>query len=84
MSATRKWLRRNRTGFAIGFGVVGVGYIAGQYVLSKITEARERMADDRIAKEKYKLFALAPDSALTEQLATTISTQSGRLYYHCP
>lgn len=30
-----------------------MGYIAGQYVLSKITEAKERMAGDRIAKEKY-------------------------------
>ena len=53
ISATRNWLRRNRTNFAIGFGVLGVGYVAGQYVLSKITEARERMTSDRIAKEKY-------------------------------
>lgn len=53
IDASRRWLRRNRTGFAIGFGVIGVGYIAGQYVLSKITEAKERMAGDRIAKEKY-------------------------------
>ena len=52
ISATRRWLRRNRTGFAIGFGVIGVGYVAGQYVLSKISEMREHMADDRIAKEK--------------------------------
>jgi len=36
----------------IGFGVVGIGYVAGQYAISKITEARERMAGDRIAKEK--------------------------------
>lgn len=27
----------------------------GQYVLSKITEARDRMSTDRIAKEKYAL-----------------------------
>ena len=53
ISATRRWLRRNQTSFAIGFGVLGVGYVAGQYVLSKIVEARERMAGDRIAKEKY-------------------------------
>ena len=53
ISATRRWLRRNRTTFAIGAGVLGVGYIAGQYVLSKISEARERMSADRIAKEKY-------------------------------
>lgn len=74
ISATRRWLRRNRTGFAIGCGVAGVGYVAGQYVLSKITEARERMAGDRIAKEKYICFALSPKRALTEQLAPTIPT----------
>ena len=61
ISATRRWLRRNRTNFVIGFGVVGVGYVAGQYVLSKITEVRERMASDRIAKEKYNPFALGPE-----------------------
>ena len=53
INATRRWLRRNRTNFAIGAGVIGLGYIAGQYVLSKISEARERVASDRIAKEKY-------------------------------
>ena len=57
ISGTRRWLRRNRTTFAIGAGVVGVGYLAGQYVVSKITEARDRMADDRIAKEKLVLEA---------------------------
>lgn len=48
----RRWLRRNRTGLTIGFGVVGIGYVAGQYALSKIAEARERIAGDRISKEK--------------------------------
>lgn len=52
ISATRRWLRRNRSNFAIGIGVVGVGYVATQYVLSKIREAGERMSNDRIAKEK--------------------------------
>jgi hypothetical protein len=27
--------------------------LAGQYVMSKISEARERMSSDRIAREKY-------------------------------
>lgn len=54
ISATRRWLQRNRTGVAIGVGVIGVGYVAGQYVLSKITEARERMAGNRIAKENLR------------------------------
>ena len=58
IDTTRRWLRRNRTNFAIGFGVIGIGYIAGQYVLSKIKEAQERMAGDRIAKEKYLLLEL--------------------------
>ena len=53
ISATRRWLKRNRTNFAIGFGVLGVGYVAGQYAINKISEARERMSSDRVAKEKY-------------------------------
>lgn len=53
IGATKRWFRRNRKGLAIGAGVVGVGYLAGQYVLSKISEARERMSSDRIAKDKY-------------------------------
>ena len=52
IAATRRWFRRNRTNLAIGAGVIGVGYIAGQYVLGKISEARQRMSEDRIAKEK--------------------------------
>lgn len=55
ITATKNWVRRNRTNFAIGFGVLGVGYVAGQYVLSKITETGERMSSDRTAKEKYGL-----------------------------
>ncbi|KAG4431506.1 hypothetical protein IFR05_013003 [Cadophora sp. M221] len=54
ISATRKWLRRNRTPFAIGFGVIGVGYVATQYVLGKISDARERMSSDRIARENLR------------------------------
>lgn len=55
ITATKNWLRRNRTNFAIGFGLLSVGYVAGQYVLSKITETGERMSSDRTAKEKYDL-----------------------------
>lgn len=53
IGATRRWIRRHRKGLAIGAGVIGVGYLAGQYVLSKISEARERMSGERIAREKY-------------------------------
>jgi len=52
IGATRRWFRRNRKGLAIGAGVIGAGYLAGQYVLTKFSEARERMSSDRIAREK--------------------------------
>ncbi|KAK7750977.1 peroxin [Diatrype stigma] len=54
ISATRRWFRRNRTPIAIGVGVVGAGYLATQYVLNKINDARERMSSDRIAKENLR------------------------------
>lgn len=53
LAATRRWFRRNRTPIAVGVGVVGAGYLATQYVLAKINDARERMSSDRVAKEKY-------------------------------
>lgn len=53
ISATRRWFRRNRSGIAIAAGVVGATYLAGQYVIGKIAEARERMTSDRLAREKY-------------------------------
>ncbi|KAI8952377.1 Peroxin-3 family protein [Xylaria longipes] len=54
LSATRQWLRRNRTPIGIGVGIVGAGYLATQYVLGKINDARERMSSDRIAKENLR------------------------------
>lgn len=54
IASTRRWLRRNRTNFAIGAGVLGAGYLAGQYILGKVSEARQRMSDDRIAKENLR------------------------------
>ncbi|KAI1854783.1 hypothetical protein JX266_000901 [Neoarthrinium moseri] len=53
-SATRRWFQRNRTPIAIGAGVIGAGYLATQYVLAKINDARERMSSDRIAKENLR------------------------------
>lgn len=52
LEGTRRWFRRNRSTFAIGAGALGVVYIAGQYAWSKWLEARQRMAEERIAKEK--------------------------------
>ncbi|KAI3343801.1 Peroxin-3 family protein [Ustulina deusta] len=54
LSTTRRWFRRNRTPIAIGVGIVGAGYLATQYVLGKINDARERMSSDRIAKENLR------------------------------
>ncbi|KAI1075425.1 Peroxin-3 [Whalleya microplaca] len=54
ISATRRWFRRNRTPIAIGVGVIGAGYLATQYVLGKINDARERMSSDRIGKENLR------------------------------
>ncbi|ROW17507.1 hypothetical protein VPNG_00926 [Cytospora leucostoma] len=53
-AATRRWFRRNRTPIAIGLGVVGAGYVATQYILNKLSDARERMSSDRIAKENLR------------------------------
>jgi hypothetical protein len=63
ISATRRWLRRNRNGIAIGAGVIGAGYLAGQYVLGKINDARERMQLDRISKEKSVTPSLKLDAS---------------------
>jgi len=53
IAATRGWFRRNRTPLTVGVGVIGAGYVVTQYVLGKISAARERMSSDRIAREKY-------------------------------
>lgn len=69
IGATRRWFQRNRKGLAIGAGVIGAGYLAGQYVLSKISEARERMSSDRIAREKSvnpPLFSIYSISSATK------------------
>ncbi|KAK7414529.1 peroxin [Neonectria punicea] len=53
-SSARRWLRHNRTPIAVGVGVIGAGYVATQYVITKINDARERMSSDRIAKENLR------------------------------
>ncbi|KAB8232108.1 MFS transporter [Aspergillus alliaceus] len=86
IGATRRWFRRNRKGLAIGAGVIGAGYLAGQYVLSKISEARERMSSDRIARENlrrrfeqnqtdctYTVLALLPTAA--EEILDTLPVE---------
>ncbi|KAK4570096.1 peroxin [Recurvomyces mirabilis] len=54
IAASRRWLRRNRTGLLVGAGVLGAGYLAGQYVLGKIQEARQRSSEDQMAKENLR------------------------------
>lgn len=78
IGAARRWFRRNRKGLAIGAGVLGAGYLAGQYVLSKISEARERMSSDRIAREKSVSLYIhpAPESVMlpvARELVTVLS-----------
>ncbi|EEU46498.1 uncharacterized protein NECHADRAFT_100129 [Fusarium vanettenii 77-13-4] len=53
-TSMRRWLRNNRTPIAVGVGVIGAGYVATQYVISKLNDARERMSSDRIAKENLR------------------------------
>jgi len=55
--STRGWLRRNRTPLAIGAGIVTAGYLAAQYALNKVNETRQRMTEDRIARDKYYTHA---------------------------
>ncbi|KAL9610321.1 MAG: hypothetical protein Q9167_004952 [Letrouitia subvulpina] len=50
----RKWFQRNRTNIAVGTGILSAGYVAGRYVLSKVTETRQRMSEDRIARENLR------------------------------
>ncbi|PGH10131.1 hypothetical protein AJ80_07582 [Polytolypa hystricis UAMH7299] len=54
IAATRRWARRHRNGIAIGVGVIGAGYLAGQYVLSKISEAKDGMISRRTARENLR------------------------------
>jgi peroxin-3 len=53
--ATRNFFKRNRTNLAIGVGLAGAGYLAVQYIGTKLSEARSRMMSDRVAREKYVL-----------------------------
>ncbi|KAF1346529.1 Peroxin-3 [Delphinella strobiligena] len=53
-AATRRWFRRNRTSLAVGAGTIGAVYLAGQYAWGKWLEARQRMGEDRIAKENLR------------------------------
>ncbi|QIW99851.1 hypothetical protein AMS68_005369 [Peltaster fructicola] len=54
IEATRRWFRRNRNSLLVGAGVIGAGYLAGQYVLGRIREASQRMRDDKTAKDNLR------------------------------
>ncbi|KKA28277.1 hypothetical protein TD95_001860 [Thielaviopsis punctulata] len=54
LEATRRWFQRNRTPVAVGVGVLGAGYVAAQYVVGKINDARERLSSERVAKENLR------------------------------
>jgi len=61
IQSVRNWFKRNRTNIAIGAGVLGAGYLATQYALAKLNETRQRMSDERIAKEKYVELGLVAE-----------------------
>lgn len=74
IGATKRWFRRNRRGLAIGAGVIGAGYMAGQYVVNKIFETRERMSSDRIAREKSVFLPrLLPSLSLEKQVVRVVN-----------
>ena len=52
LDSTRRWFRRHSKKFLVGAGSIGVAYLAGQYAWTKWLEARQRMNDERISKEK--------------------------------
>ncbi|KAI9887779.1 MAG: peroxin [Watsoniomyces obsoletus] len=54
LAATRRWFRRNRTPLTIGLGVLGAGYVATQYVLTKFAEARERSNSEHVSRENLR------------------------------
>ncbi|KAF3925651.1 hypothetical protein ABW21_db0208100 [Orbilia brochopaga] len=54
LKQTRNFFRKNRTNLAIGAGVIGTIYLGANYVLGKLSEAKNRMASDRIAKENLR------------------------------
>lgn len=58
-AAPRRWFKRNRVTLAIGAGTLGAVYLAGQYAWGKWLEARQRMAEDRIAKEKLVIYEVS-------------------------
>lgn len=79
--ATKRWFRRNRRGLAIGAGVIGAGYMAGQYVVNKIFEARERMSSDRIAREKSVSLFLSRVCPLGETGCVVLALHTSALLY---
>ncbi|EWC45066.1 hypothetical protein DRE_06205 [Drechslerella stenobrocha 248] len=54
LKQTQTFLRRNRANIAIGAGLLGSIYVGANYVLGKLTDAKNRMATDRIAKENLR------------------------------
>ena len=83
IQATRQWFRRNRGRLAVGAGAVGAVYLAGQYAWSKWLEARVRMGEDRIAKEKSVVTRVHPWAVLTSvQPTQTIRAEPGGLHLY--
>ncbi|KAK3073309.1 peroxin [Teratosphaeriaceae sp. CCFEE 6253] len=54
ISASRRWFQRNRTNIVVATSLAGATYLAGQYVVGKIQEVRQRASDERISKENLR------------------------------
>ncbi|KAI9711959.1 MAG: peroxin [Chrysothrix sp. TS-e1954] len=84
MDATRKWLRRNRYPIALSASVIGAGYVVAQYALGKFTEARQRMSDDRVAKENLRRRFTQNQEDCTYTILGLLPTVTGNVLQHLP
>lgn len=89
---SKAWLTRNRTPLLITTSVLGGTYLLAQYALTKLTETRQRLTDDRLARENlrrrfaqnqedctYTVLALLPTAAENIVGALEVERVTGEL-----
>lgn len=59
--------------------MLGAGYLATNYVLGKLTETRQRMSDERIAKEKYVATILPFKTLTIDPVSVADSSKTRRI-----
>ncbi|KAB8349471.1 hypothetical protein FH972_023498 [Carpinus fangiana] len=84
ITATRNWFNRNRTRLAVGAGVLGAGYLAAQYALNKLNEARQRMSDDRIARENLRRRFTQNQQDCTYTVLALLPTATDHILHELP